>query len=297
MLSTKIVTLVFGFPFILFSVACTAQAPEPTQIPVKVTTLVVTATPLPPTNTPVPSATPTPSPTDTPQPTVDIEATVEVRVSATLAAQPTPTNTLVPTLTPLPTNTPRPLPTATSRPTPRPTATPIPPSPTYTPEPVVTVTDTGQVRRLICARDWKGGLACGAVRLPDLGRWQIDSGENFVSTWIASRTSDVDLVIRCRDSETDAFLFFGRFIGFSDPEITYQIDVEQPIKLVWNWSNTREAAFFPGDVTQFVMDLIDGESLVMHRAPLDENDTATNARFELAGLSSSIASVRHECEW
>lgn len=93
------------------------------------------------------------------------------------------------------------------------------------------------------------------------------------------------------------FLYFGKFIGFSDPQITYQIDLESPKTLEWNWSNTREAAFYPGNVFPFIMDLMDGELLLVGRSAFDDTDTPTYARFDIARLAASVAEVRHECEW
>ncbi len=286
--------------FVFFAFAAVSCATPPSQpLPPP-----ATATPVPPTDTPTPETTATPSPTDAPLPTVDIEATVQARVVATIAARPEPTHTPtpIPTRKPRPTNTPKPLPTATLKPTLAPTATPIPPEPTYTPEPVIKVmesrTSYGTTKRTICSYGWKNSVTCGSsIELPDYGKWRINNGENYVSTRTQSKDRETSLDIRCRDDETDIILHFGRFIGFSDPQITYQIDLESPHSSEWNWSNTRESAFYPGDVFPFIMDLMDGEVLVIERAAYDDDDTPTHARFDIAKLSTSVAEVRHECGW
>ena len=119
----RIAVSLFVSLFIIF--ACSSPEPE-------VITVVVTATPIPPTLTPtsttVPTATHTPIPTSTPVPTFTA----------------TPTYTLTPTPSPTltPTNTPRPTYTF------RPTRTPFPPTrtrrplPTYTASPTITPTPT-----------------------------------------------------------------------------------------------------------------------------------------------------------
>jgi hypothetical protein len=85
---------------IVLLTGCSTPTPTPTVVP----TEPPTATPVPPTATPVPTNTSIP-PTDTPEPT----------------ATPRPTNTPAPTATPLPTNTPKPAPTKVV--TPQPTNT------------------------------------------------------------------------------------------------------------------------------------------------------------------------------
>lgn len=301
MLVPKMSATVIVSIFAVFSSACAVQAPEQAQIPMATTPILATTTPIRATATPVPTTDSTHFPTRPPRPTENIEGTVEARVNATLAAKPKPTATATPTPTPLPTSTPKPLPTATRKPTPVPTATAVPPSPTYTPEPIITVTEStrdGRIRQKTCARHWNGGITCGGkIRLPDMEGWQVETSNNYASTWLLSKAGGVRLVIRCKDRKTDAFLSFRHFIGFSDPKITYQIDLQPPQKLLWNWSNTRESALYPGEVPKFVTDLMDGETLVMQRSAYDSHDTPTNARFELSGLSSSVAAVRHQCGW
>jgi len=96
--------------------------------------------PIPPTNTPIPTAMPTPTLILTPIPTLTLTPTPTIRLTPTS----TPTVTLTPTSTPIITSTPTPTvtPNPSDTPMPTPTATPTPnpsntPTPTFTPAPTV----------------------------------------------------------------------------------------------------------------------------------------------------------------
>lgn len=99
-----------GVLLLFIGAACGGEAATPTATAVAEVAEEPTETPVPPTETPVP--TDTPAPTDTPEPT----------------ETPSPTNTATPT------NTPTPVPTDTPEPTETPTVTAVPP--TNTPVPV-----------------------------------------------------------------------------------------------------------------------------------------------------------------
>ena len=132
--------------------APTATAVPPTSAPTPTATIPPTDTPVPtsttaPTDTPAPTA--TPLPTDTPVPT----ATPLPTSTPVPTATPTPTPTPVPTATPLPTPTPVPTATPLPTPTPVPTATPLPtPTPTPIPALLKEIADDGLEVTLISVK-------------------------------------------------------------------------------------------------------------------------------------------------
>ena len=273
--------LIFAILALSLIAAVMACASEPTP----------TATAVPPTSAPTPTAvivpTNTPTPTDTPAPTATTAPTDTPAPTAT----PLPTDTPVPTATPTPTPTPIPTATPTPTPTPVPTATPLP---TPTPVPTATPTPTPMPT---------------ATPLPFSGEWETTHDEvnpltrtREVAINLPSAEGQVpSLIIRCRESQLEFII--GWFSHASSTqlselrqiEVRHRID-EKPIQQIdWGPATNRRATFLPsGEIAGMIRELFNAKEFVAQVTPDQSGPVA--AVFRPAGLYWAVKPVLEACD-
>lgn len=196
---------------------------------------------------------------------LSLEQTVQAAVAETVSAGSDSEPTPVATETPSPTTSPSPTPTATVVPTPTIFATP----------------------------------------LPNRGKWVVsderdplDDSTTSTATLRADNGSGiygdpVNLVLRCKSGELDAYVTWESFLGLDDAVVTHRIGSQEAIQSYWGLSTDYSATFYPGTVQHFISQLAADDSFVAQVTPYAESPIT--ATFKLSGIEVVAPDILAAC--
>lgn len=105
----------------------------------------------------------------------------------------------------------------------------------------------------------------------------------------------VNLVLRCRDGDTEVYVNWNSYISEDDGVVTMRVGTDSAEVDTWSVSTNNEATFYHGDPAQLIQRLIKANRLVVQTTPYQENPIT--AIFDLQGLASSVKPLRDACGW
>jgi len=213
--------------------------------------------------------------------TLSVEQTVQAAVEETVSAgsNPEPTPEPSPTSTSIPVATETPSPTIT----PSPTVTP-PPTPTSIVAPTATILTTP---------------------LPNRGKWVVsnereplDDSTTATATLRADNGSGIygdpiNLVLRCKSGELDAYVNWESFLGLDDVVVTHRVGSQEAIQSYWGLSTDYQATFYPGTAQHFISQLAVDDSFVAQVTPYAESPIT--AMFRLSGIELVAQDILAAC--
>jgi type VI secretion system protein VasI len=124
-----------------------------------------------------------------------------------------------------------------------------------------------------------------------------DSKEVYISTSSTTSSSAGALVIRCKEHETDVMVVPGGF-GYNGAsvKVLVRLDSGQALPDTWNGSTDGQAVFYPGSVPFFSKVLSQHHKFFI-RVFASYDGEATDATFDLDGLTEKLPEVADACGW
>lgn len=104
----------------------------------------------------------------------------------------------------------------------------------------------------------------------------------------------VQLIVRCKSGETEAFINWNTFLGTDSISVTDRIDKSPAKKSSWGISTDRKASFMPNALSTAIK-FIESSSYVANLTPYGENPIT--AIFSIGGAKEAFADIRRDCKW
>ena len=150
---------------------------------------------------------------------------------------------------------------------------------------------------------------------PDGGSWVTDTSTNPLDdsrTVVAIleatdgvgglRREPINLVVRCRSNETDAYINWNDYLGDDDSDsirtdekrVTYRFPPADAQTEMWGVSTDDEATFVASPIP-LLRALVESDQFVVQTTPF--NESPSTAIFDLTGAEAAIAPIAEECGW
>lgn len=108
---------------------------------------------------------------------------------------------------------------------------------------------------------------------------------------VGRKTIHPTLTIRFMENELSAYINYGIFLGSDTLAVTHRIDRNQAETTNWGVSTNREAAFYGGNIGDFISQIEKAETLIVRLTPYGESPVTVT--FTPSGFEKGREAIRN----